>query len=84
MAEPHQLDRIEEMLSRLTANLPNTNTHMRRHDVALLVIDMLAYMISGRKIEAIKTHRQLTGMGLKESKDAIENIMDRFVGREAA
>lgn len=27
---------------------------------------------STRKIEAIKVHRQLTGLGLKESKDAVE------------
>jgi hypothetical protein len=28
----------------------------------------------GRKIEAIKTHRLMTGMGLKESKDQVERI----------
>ena len=29
----------------------------------------------GRKIDAIKAHRALTGMGLKESKDAIESLL---------
>ena len=30
---------------------------------------------NGKKIEAIKSHRSRTGMGLKESKDAIEKYM---------
>ena len=33
---------------------------------------LLAAMRDGRKIEAIKEYRSLTGMGLKESKDAVE------------
>ncbi|AKC81561.1 hypothetical protein IMCC26134_00015 [Verrucomicrobia bacterium IMCC26134] len=28
----------------------------------------------GRKIEAIKLHRELTGMGLKESREAVEEL----------
>lgn len=46
------------------------------------VNDMLNYMVTDRKIEAIKMHRTLTGFGLKESKDAIETVMNRF-GRAA-
>ena len=33
---------------------------------------MLEAMQAGRKIDAIEAHKQLTGYGLKESKDAIE------------
>jgi hypothetical protein len=29
-------------------------------------------IFAGNKIQAIKLHRELTGMGLKESKDAVE------------
>jgi ribosomal protein L7/L12 len=36
------------------------------------VIEMLAAMATGRKIEAIKYCRALTGQGLKEAKDMIE------------
>lgn len=36
------------------------------------VIAMLNFMAEGRKIDAIRMHRQMTGWGLKESKDAIE------------
>jgi ribosomal protein L7/L12 len=34
----------------------------------------------GRKIEAIKAYRTLTGEGLKESKDIIETVLWAFVG----
>lgn len=37
-----------------------------------LMSDMLAAMKSGRKIDAIKAHRAMSGFGLKESKDFIE------------
>lgn len=36
---------------------------------------MFEAMCNGRKIEAIKAYRELTGEGLKEAKDAIESIM---------
>lgn len=32
-------------------------------------------ILDGKKIEAIKAYREKTGMGLKESKEAIEKIM---------
>jgi ribosomal protein L7/L12 len=32
----------------------------------------------GRKIEAIKRHRELTGLGLAEAKDAVEEIERRM------
>lgn len=41
---------------------------------------MLSAMRDGRKIEAIKSFRTLTGDGLKESKDEIEAIMGMFRG----
>ena len=31
-------------------------------------------IVSGRKIEAIKEYREATGQGLKEAKDAVEEI----------
>lgn len=40
---------------------------------------MLQYMSKDNKIEAIRLHRQMTGMGLKESKDMIELVTSRFV-----
>lgn len=39
---------------------------------ATIVNELLKAMKDGRKIEAIKAYRSLTGLGLKESKDAVE------------
>lgn len=42
------------------------------------LISMFKHMTQGRKIEAIKVFRALTGAGLKESKDAVEIVTDRL------
>lgn len=42
------------------------------------VVGLLEAMASGKKIEAIKNYRSLTGYGLKESKDAVERVMSLF------
>lgn len=51
------------------------------HEVCNLaeMSNMLLAMRDGRKIDAIKAHRALTRMPLKESKDAIELVMDKLV-----
>lgn len=36
-------------------------------------------LLAGRKIEAIKVYREATGTGLKEAKEAIEQITDSLV-----
>lgn len=36
---------------------------------------LMGYMQAGKKIEAIKAHRSLTGYGLKESKDIVEKYL---------
>ena len=41
------------------------------------VHDLMCAMATNRIIDAIKLHRQMTGYGLKESKDAVEAIMRR-------
>lgn len=41
------------------------------------VFTLMSSMASSRKIDAIKAYRNLTGAGLKESKDAVESVMDR-------
>lgn len=40
--------------------------------------EIVSLIRSGNKIEAIKRYRDLTGVGLKESKDAVETIADRL------
>ncbi len=36
--------------------------------------EIMALLRMNRKIEAIKLYRQMTGLGLKEAKDAIDNM----------
>lgn len=66
-----QLDRMEEMLVRLTTNLPESDQYITKRDVSVMVTEMFRHMKDDRRIEAIKLFRLLTGMGLKESKDEI-------------
>jgi len=39
--------------------------------------ELIGYMQQGRKIDAIRRYRQLTNVGLKEAKDAVEQIMGK-------
>ena len=40
-------------------------------DTDAMVLDLIS---SGKKIEAVKRYRELTGVGLKEAKDAVDRI----------
>lgn len=55
------------------------NMYVNKQINQISVISMFDHMLAGRKIDAIKEHRSLTGMGLKESKDEIERIMFRLI-----
>jgi hypothetical protein len=39
--------------------------------------DVVALMAQGRKIQAIKVYRERTGVGLKQAKDAVEELARR-------
>lgn len=39
-----------------------------------LLAQLSEAIFAGRKIEAIRLHREMTGLGLKESKDEIEEL----------
>lgn len=49
---------------RITSEMAIDDAELRRH------------LAGGRLIDAIKRYRELTGLGLKESKDAIESLRD--------
>lgn len=83
-ANMHQLDRIEMMLEKLTVGVPGDDQHLKKTDVRRNVIDMFDSMLRGQMIQAIKAYRTLTGLGLKESKDAIEMMMTRLKTRAVA
>lgn len=45
---------------------------------------LLSHMAAGRKIEAIKEYRIMTGAGLKDSKDAVERYWTHVGHADAA
>ena len=79
----HQMDRLEEMLQKLVDDRASAD-HLRRDAVARLVIELFGFMLTNKKIEAIKYYRMLTGHGLKESKDAICTLYEVLSKKEAA
>lgn len=65
-----QLARIEEKLDRLLAQggAPGASVE------APWIQEVRGLVRAGNKIEAIKLYREHTGLGLKESKDAVEAL----------
>ena len=68
------------MLNTLTHNdsayrLLETIGFVEAAELNKLVKGLFDAMANGRKIEAIKAYRALTGEGLKPSKDAVETVM---------
>ena len=59
LVDPRRLRRLETMA----------------HDDVHLDAELQALVAAGRKIEAIKRHREMTGAGLAEAKDAVEALM---------
>ena len=69
----HQIECIEECVKDIIN--PPTDTTMTTAQVRNEVDTMFSAYAKGQKIEAIKAYRTLTGYGLKESKDAIEQLI---------
>lgn len=83
-----RLDRIEQKLDALLALMGNAqHSHLSPltdpsppmdplHDPRFA--EVRGFIQQQQKINAIKRHRELTGMGLKESKDAVEDLERRL------
>lgn len=76
-------DELTDMLATIEAGTAQSETKYEpaTHDQIVAeagrqVQDMLSAMHNYNKIEAIKACRMLTGIGLKEAKDAIEMAMN--------
>ncbi len=61
-----------ELLARAPVSAPRRITS----EMAIVDAELKAHLAGGRMIDAIKRYRELTGLGLKESKDAIEALHD--------
>ena len=71
-----QIEAIKGTIDQMTNIKFEPATHEQIKEAAgNQVMEMLRAMHDGKKIEAIKACRMLTGYGLKEAKDAIEWAM---------
>ena len=83
--------RIQDLHSIIQEGMPETVEteliqHARNESYRLGLRDggskahtMLTLMAEGQRIDAIRLHRELTGRGLKDSKDVIEAAMNRKI-----
>lgn len=71
-----RLDRMEHKLDLLLRHLdvPQPGPVIGQGPDIAIDQDVVTLARAGRKIEAIKRYRELTGVGLKEAKDAVERI----------
>lgn len=73
-----QLDRIERKLDMLLSGVGlgvgsgGSPSPMHAPGDHPRMAEVRAHVAANRKIEAIKIYREITGLGLKESKDAID------------
>ncbi|MGP3949504.1 ribosomal protein L7/L12 [Streptomyces sp. 7N604] len=69
-----KLDRIDRRIARVERDVDLVLGHLgiREADPALDRVGALVQ--EGKKIEAIKVYREVTGAGLKEAKDAVDRM----------
>ncbi|WP_330334659.1 ribosomal protein L7/L12 [Streptomyces sp. NBC_00536] len=66
---------VERRLARLERKMDLLLDHFGVEEPPIPGMERVHELLrQGKKIEAIKVHRQLTGEGLKESKDAVERM----------
>lgn len=57
---------------------PEAVLHVLNYGDGVWMEEVMTYLRDRKKINAIKVHRHNTGMTLKESKDAVEAIIDEY------
>jgi ribosomal protein L7/L12 len=67
----HRVARVERKLDLILDHLGLQADEPRMDEVLVL-------LRNGKKIEAIKVYREITGEGLKEAKDAVERLAERM------
>lgn len=64
---------VRDKLRKYSMGLMDIYDSIQVHDVAVLSPTTQGFLITGRKIDAIRNHRQETGCTLKDAKDAVES-----------
>ncbi|GIJ61061.1 hypothetical protein Vau01_085770 [Virgisporangium aurantiacum] len=68
---------IERRLTEIDRRLQLVMDHLGVTEPEPEAVDVVAHLVAGNKIQAIKIYRERTGVGLKEAKDAVEDIARR-------
>jgi len=69
-----RLDYIEEHLTKIAAAIGYAYVPMKDAVAAGIPPAVVELVDAGKKIQAIQLYRELTGAGLKEAKDVIDNL----------
>jgi ribosomal protein L7/L12 len=78
VATHSRLGSLERRLQRLESGTYGANPSPRPVATGVPSSDIEALILQGKKIEAIKNYREQTGVGLKEAKDAVEDMQRRL------
>ena len=68
------INRIEQRLDLIEETLSRLGHGHHRPDASGIPPDVLEFVRAGRKIEAIKRYRELTGVGLAQAREVIERL----------
>ncbi len=83
-SQNQRIAELEMRIQRLEQQVDLILGRMGYGDVASRTADsgrMEELLRQGKKIEAIKIYREQTGVGLKEAKDAVDDMERRMLGR---
>jgi ribosomal protein L7/L12 len=78
VATQSRLGSLERRLRRLESGAYGATPPPRPAAMGAPSSDIEALILRGKKIEAIKIYREQTGVGLKEAKDAVEEMQRRL------
>ncbi|MGN9755770.1 ribosomal protein L7/L12 [Streptomyces sp. SD31] len=73
-----RISRTDQRVARVERKLDLVLDHLGLQADEPRMDEVLALLRNGKKIEAIKVYREITGEGLKEAKDAVERLAERM------
>jgi ribosomal protein L7/L12 len=73
--------RIADLERKLDFVMQRLNLEYHADPLAAVHGEVTEWLRKGNKLEAIKAYREATGQGLKEAKDAVEEMERRMRGR---
>lgn len=70
-----RVSQVDQRVARVERKLDLIIDHLGLRDDDPRMGEVVALLRDGKKIQAIKVYREITGVGLKEAKDAVERIV---------